>query len=369
VSLTARSVNDVPVARDDAYATDEDTALTVAAPGVLGNDTDADGNALSAVLVSGPAHGTLALSADGSFSYTPVSNFNGTDSFTYKANDGTADSNVAAVTLTVRPRNDAPVAVNDAYTLAEDTTLTVLAAGVLGNDTDLDGDNLTAVLVSGPSHGTVAVNADGSFTYTPAANYNGSDGFTYKANDGTADSNVATVSLTVTAVPDVARVEVNQGAVQRSRVTQIAVTFDSVVTLLPGAFTLTRASDGLGVGMINVTTTTVGGRTVATLTFAGVGTEFGSLADGRWTLTVVAANVRGSNGATMAADSTTGLTRLFGDADGDGDVDSLDEAKFNAAFGRKLGQAGYVSYFDFDQDGRIDPKDRTQFRQRLGTRV
>ena len=73
---------------------------------------------------------------------------------------------------------------------------------MLGNDTDVDGDTLTAVLVSGPAHGTLTLNADGSFTYTPDANYNGSDSFTYKANDGSADSNVATVSLTVSAVND-----------------------------------------------------------------------------------------------------------------------------------------------------------------------
>ncbi len=73
--------------------------------------------------------------------------------------------------------------------------MTIAAAGVLGNDSDVDGDSLTAVLVSGPAHGTLTLNADGSFTYTPDANYHGSDSFTYKANDGSLDSNVATVSL------------------------------------------------------------------------------------------------------------------------------------------------------------------------------
>ena len=200
VSLTVTCVNDAPVAADDSYTATEDTALTVAAPGVLGNDTDVDaGDASSAVLVTGPAHGTLALNADGSFTYTPAANYCGADSFTYKANDGDADSNVATVTLTVTCVNDAPVAANDSYTATEDTALTIAAPGVLSNDTDVDtGDASSAVLVTGPAHGTLALNADGAFTYTPAANYCGADSFSYKANDGDADSNVATVTLTVT---------------------------------------------------------------------------------------------------------------------------------------------------------------------------
>src|SRR5262249_31907265 len=110
VSLSVTAVNDPPVAVSDSYTTAEDTALTVGAPGVLGNDTDADGDPLRAVLVNGPANGTLTLNVDGSFTYTPNANWNGTDSFTYKVNDGTVDSNTVTVTLTVTPVNDAPTA-------------------------------------------------------------------------------------------------------------------------------------------------------------------------------------------------------------------------------------------------------------------
>src|SRR5205085_2724481 len=88
-----------------------------------------------------------------------------------------------SVTFEYRP-NTAPVTANDTATLAEDTPLTISAPGVLGNDSDVDGDSLTAVLVSGPAHGTLTLNSNGSFSYTPAANYNGTDSFTYKANDG-----------------------------------------------------------------------------------------------------------------------------------------------------------------------------------------
>ncbi|HEY6169749.1 MAG TPA: Ig-like domain-containing protein, partial [Verrucomicrobiae bacterium] len=202
VSITVVPVNDPPVAVADAYTTAEDALLTVAAPGVLANDTDVDGNPLAAALVSNPAHGTVTLNGNGSFTYQPATNFNGTDSFTYRANDGIADSAPATVAITVTPVNDPPVAANDGYSLNEDTLLTVTAPGVLVNDSDVDGDPLTTVLVTGPAHGTLTLNTNGSFTYRPATNYNGPDSFTYKANDGTTNSAPATVSLTVLPVND-----------------------------------------------------------------------------------------------------------------------------------------------------------------------
>src|SRR5438094_597516 len=202
VALTITAVNDAPVAGNDSSTTAEDTALTVGAPGVLGNDTDVDSATLTAVLVAGPSHGTLALNTNGSFTYTPAANFNGRDSFTYTASDGALSSNVATVALTITAVNDAPVAANDSFTTAEDTALTVGAPGVLSNDTDVDSATLTAALVAGPRHGTLALNTNGSFTYTPAANFNGTDSFAYTASDGALGSNVATVALTITAVND-----------------------------------------------------------------------------------------------------------------------------------------------------------------------
>src|SRR5204862_8198 len=108
--------------------------------------------------------------------------------FTYRVSDGQLQSGVATATFTVTV-NLPPVSAGDAYAVNEDTVLTVAAPGVLGNDSDPEGQPLTAQLVSGPAHGTLALNANGSFTYTPAANYNGPDAFTYKANDGALDSN------------------------------------------------------------------------------------------------------------------------------------------------------------------------------------
>ena len=132
------AVNDAPGAVKQ-HTTSEDRRSRSAFR-VLANDSDRDSAALRAVLVTGPAHGTLVLNAEGSFAYNPAANFNGVDSFTYRASDGTASSNVATVTIAVKSVNDAPVAGNNTYTKNEDTTLTVAAPGVLGNDEDVDGD-------------------------------------------------------------------------------------------------------------------------------------------------------------------------------------------------------------------------------------
>lgn len=202
VTLTVTPENDAPVGNPDTYTVAEDAPLSISAPGVLANDTDVDADALSAVLVSGPAHGTLTLHPDGSFIYTPAADYAGTDSFTYRATDGTVLSDPTTVSLTVTPEDDAPAGQPDAYTATEDTVLSVPAPGVLGNDTDADGNALMAELVSGPSHGTITLDADGSFTYTPAADYAGTDSFTYRATDGTLFSAPATVTLTVTQVND-----------------------------------------------------------------------------------------------------------------------------------------------------------------------
>ena len=195
-------LNTAPIADADSSVATEDTLLVVAAPGVLDGDTDADGDPLTATLVTDVSHGSLDLDADGSFTYTPATDFSGSDTFTYKANDGTAESSTATVTINVGPANDPPLAVNDGYGTSEDQPLTIATPGVLANDTDIDLDALTAVVVSGPGHGTLTMNPSGGYTYTPHADFNGTDTFTYEANDGTTASNTATVTITVAAVDD-----------------------------------------------------------------------------------------------------------------------------------------------------------------------
>ena len=404
--------NNPPLATADSYATSQDTPLVQGAPGVLGNDTDPDGDSLSAILTSTVSHGSLTLNVNGSFSYTPNAGYTGPDAFSYHANDGSADSSSVTVSLTVNPtgsggitfrgvasgtnasttsllvsrpaatlagdvllaavtvrgtptisapagwslvRSDArattftqavfvhlaggaepasytwsfslaatavgtiaaysgvdtanpvvahagqannsatamtapsltlalpntwlvgfygivgkitisppagmterveivsptgvsskltatlddqsnpasgatgtrvataasaahnigqlialrpgaggppppnnpPLATADSYATSQDTPLVQGAPGVLGNDTDPDGDSLSAILTSTVSHGSLTLNVNGSFSYTPNAGYTGPDAFSYHANDGSADSSSVTVSLTV----------------------------------------------------------------------------------------------------------------------------------------------------------------------------
>jgi VCBS repeat-containing protein len=191
--------DDGPMVADDFYSTTENTPLNVAAPGVLGNDTNVAGLAMTAELASDVSHGTLVLNADGSFSYTPDANFIGTDTFQYQAFDKTADSQVATVTITVQYVNQAPVAYPDSFGTAPDTALDVSAPGVLANDFDPENDPLGAALVSNPTHGAVTLNADGSLHYEPASSFTGIDSFTYLAFDGEADSAPATVRIYVDA--------------------------------------------------------------------------------------------------------------------------------------------------------------------------
>ncbi len=190
--------NNPPVAVDDSYPLGEDMILSPITPsvGVLANDTDADGDTLAAILVTGPAHGTLTLQPDGRFTYTPPANFNGPDSFTYKVSDGTVDSAPATVSITVTPVNDLPVANSQSVTVAEDGVVTITLTG-----SDVDGDTLSLGVTGGPTHGSGSINSP-TVIYRPAANYYGTDAITFVAHDGTAFSAPATISITVTPVND-----------------------------------------------------------------------------------------------------------------------------------------------------------------------
>lgn len=185
--------NHAPVAGDDTYALDEDSTLSIVADGVLGNDSDADSDPLTAALVAGPAHGALMLNADGSFSYTPEENFHGADAFTYMANDGTADSNVATVAITVNPMNDAPVVGDFSVT----TTMLSRTIPVLDHAADVDGDALSVVSVTQGANGTVSINGDGTVTYKLTRFFSGTDSFAYTVSDGNGGTATATVTVNV----------------------------------------------------------------------------------------------------------------------------------------------------------------------------
>jgi hypothetical protein len=296
--FSATGPNEMPMAVADSYSMDEDATLTVtAASGVLGNDSDVDGDPLTAALVSGPSNGSLTLAGDGSFDYTPDADFNGTDSFTYTISDGNGGTDTATVSVTVAPVDDAPEAAADGgfstpfntalaiptsdllandddgdpeveqtlsvtgvgaavggtvalsggvvtftptaghtgpaqfdYTMtdgsgetatatvslsvqpnrppsAEDDQATTdedtpVGIAVLGNDEDLDGDTLTVTGTGAPSNGSVTTEADNTLSYTPGADFNGTDSFSYTISDGNGGTDTATVSVTVAPVDD-----------------------------------------------------------------------------------------------------------------------------------------------------------------------
>lgn len=204
VTIDVAAVNDPPAGNPDSYNGTEDVGLSVdAASGVLANDSDVEGDSLTATVATTTSNGLLSLSPDGSFTYLPVLNFTGTDSFTYLVYDGSDSAGPITATIDLNGEEDDPVAVADAFSVAEEGVISPAAPGILANDSDPDGDGLTATLVMGPtSAASFTLNGDGSFTYRPIADFHGSDAFTYRASDGSRESATMTVSLDVTPVPD-----------------------------------------------------------------------------------------------------------------------------------------------------------------------
>lgn len=184
--------NLAPEAGADAYTLHAGGALSVAAAaGLLANDSDAEGDAISVISVSTAEHGTLSYAADGSFDYLPEAGFLGTEVLSYTISDG---GSTATGSLTLTVTNTAPVAGDDTLSVMENGSG---AGDVLANDRDPDGDALTVSLVGDVQHGALVLGADGGFTYTPDADYHGTDSFTYTIGDGLGGSDSGEVRLTI----------------------------------------------------------------------------------------------------------------------------------------------------------------------------
>ncbi|MDD5373141.1 MAG: Ig-like domain-containing protein, partial [Sulfurimonas sp.] len=187
-SITVNPLNDPTVTVNDTASTNEDSAVVI---DVLANDTDIDSAKSSVASVTQGSHGTVAINPDGTLTYTPEANYNGADSFTYTNSEGAT----ATVNVTVNPLNDPTVIVNDTASVNEDSAVII---DVLANDTDIDSAKSPVASVTQGAHGTVAINGDGTLTYTPEANYNGADSFTYTNSEGA----TATVNVTVNPLND-----------------------------------------------------------------------------------------------------------------------------------------------------------------------
>jgi VCBS repeat-containing protein len=229
-SVFDAGTNTPPEAVDDSYAVNEDNTLTVTLPGVLANDSDPDGDSLTAALVSGVAHGVLILNPDGSFSYKPTLNYNGTDSFVYLGADGHGGTTAATATITVHSVNDAPVAANDVIitNVPANATLVIPKWALLANDSDVDGDKLGVTSVGSPSSGDTVSQDPLNVRFDEAgsggrasAGSNGS--FTYTESDGSLfSSGQATVAADL------------RGAINGSSGNEILIGHSTNNTLLGG---------------------------------------------------------------------------------------------------------------------------------------
>ena len=299
-------------------------------------------------------------------------------------------ANVTAVGVLTSAQADGIPARFDNFAISRSNLPPSATVGVLDNDHDPNPDAgpLAAELLEAPANGTLTLNADGSFAYTPNAGFIGIDHFTYQANNGTILSNVATVEIAVsglvgTPAPSVESVEINEGGDQRSNITSLTVAFDQLVNVPASAFLLTSLNAG-GAG-IDVPLTSLiiepadyGGKTFVSLTFAsGEGVTDrsigNSLSDGQYQLVIDASQVTSRDGQTMSENYSFGTTsvdrffRKFGDVNGNGVVDLLDFAEFRRTFGTPADGSNQIERFDFDGDQTVGLLDFAEFRRRFGT--
>jgi ELWxxDGT repeat protein len=202
IAIQVNSVNDIPVVTNESLTTNEDTPLIIRAADLISNDTDIDGDALTVAGFAQPTNGTLVDNGDRTFTYRPKADYFGADSFNYTINDGKGGTSTGTVNLTLNGIEDAPIAIGERLTISEDTSLIIRAADLMSNDTDADGDALTFTGITQPSNGQLVDNRDGTYIYTPKANYFGNDSLTYTVSDGKGNTATGAVNLTVNSIND-----------------------------------------------------------------------------------------------------------------------------------------------------------------------
>ena len=309
--------NNPPVATAQSVSTDEDVALSITLAG-----TDVDGDTLTYNVVTQPAHGTLTGTAP-DMTYTPAENYNGPDSFTFKANDGQADSAAATVSITVDPVDDPPVALDDSVTVAEDVTCAVTLQA-----TEVDGDSLTYNVAAAPAHGTLTGTAP-NLTYEPDADYNGSDQFTFTVNDGTTTSPAATVDITVTPVNDAP-------AITSASASPAGVT-------LPGGTTLTASASDVDLDGLTYAWSVGSGATVVSPTAATTTATFA--ATGPYVFTIAVSD----GTATTSRTVTVVVSDAATDTDGDGMADDWEIDNFGDLSRDGAGDADSDGLSDLDE--------------------
>ncbi len=395
-----------PIASDDSYVVVEDGSLSVGAPGVLVNDTDPDtpSSSLAVQLVNGPAFGTLNNfnSTSGAFEYVPNANFFGTDSFTYQVSDGTRLSNVSTVSISVTPINDAPVVrkkVPDQLVYVGTQFNLALHTNVFA---DADGEPLSYQVTR--SDGSALPewlqfdSQSASLTGVPLFKDIGVILLRVRATDAghlSADDvfHLATANVPEPA-PKVESVVINDGQSQRSKLTEVKVVFDSTVYLASGAITIERMHGSLSnnlvegvVSEVHQSQTTLGEKTIVSLTFPPSANPSplspdgaGSLKDARYRLRIddikvvsliTFQNLDGDGDSQPGGDYLYGthvadkFFRLYGDIDGDGDVEVSDR---DVMVQHQLSPnpiTGIGAALDYDNDHDIDAIDLSYFDANL----
>ncbi|MGW6131064.1 beta strand repeat-containing protein [Cellulomonas sp. NPDC055163] len=323
-TVTLTVTNNAPVANDDTYTVAAGANVSLA----LGtNDTDAEGDVLTATLVTGPSHGTVTLNADGTGTYTPAAGYTGPDSFQYRVTDALgATSAPATVQIAV---NGAPVAVDDTASTATDTAVDI---DVLGDDTDPNADALAVTAVTAPGHGTAVLRPDGSVRYTPATGYAGTDTFDYTVSDGTLTA-TGTVTVTVANAAPVAHPDA-VGTATGTPATGVVVLANDTDANIPGTTQTLRVTGATANSGATVAVNT--GDSTLTVTpapgFAGtitvtytVADSVGATATGELTVTVSnALPTAAPDGPVVTATSTSVLVDvLANDTDANGDTLTL----------------------------------------------
>ncbi|WP_338016066.1 Ig-like domain-containing protein [Meridianimarinicoccus roseus] len=327
ITVTVTDANDDPVAVGDSFITVEDSVLTRLPAQLLANDTDQDGDTpvFTGIVTSSGVNGTVAF--DGTtITFTPDGDFNGTASFDYTIVDGNGGTDTGTVTVDVLPEPDVPVAGDDSFTTDEDVAL--IGASVTGNDTDADGDTLNYSLVTGAANGTLTLNGSGTFDYTPNADFNGTDTFTYEVDDGTGLTDTAEVSITVNAINDAPDAVDDTATTDEDVSTTIAAlgndTDPENDTLTVSAFDATSAAGGTITESGGLFTYTPGAEFSGTDTFSYTVTD-GDLTDtATVTVTVNAVNdvpVAADDSGTVNEDGSVTIDVLANDTDADGNTD------------------------------------------------
>ena len=354
-SVTFGVDNQPPTAEADSYTATEDTPLTVAAPGVLDNDTDPNsGDALSVAAprpISGPTNGSLTFDSDGSFTYEPDDNFNGEDSFTYKANDGMGDSNTATVSITVSPVNDVPVATDAARTMNQDGAPITIDFASLVSDGETSDADLTYNIVSGPTPAQGTLSGTGSTrTFDSADNFNGSVEIIYTVTDrgdpdgcGTPDdgcdapesSDQGKVTVTVSPANNAPTIAVAAGGSCGSASGTMNLTLGDAETAA-GSLTLAKSSSKTTlVPNSNITFGGSGANRTVTITPAanksGNATITLTVSDGQGGTATTTIKVIVGTGNTETINGTSGADMIFGKSGSD---------TINANSGRDLACGG-----------------------------